>query len=272
MAILGAALLDLAQQEPSAWWEVPWVALTLLAIAGVAAGIINAIAGGGSFLTLPLLQLLGLGPGMASGTIRVGVVAQNLAVLGTFRGEGVRVAPRDLGLAVPMCIGALGGSYLATRLDDAVLQPIFGVVFVAWAVLLVVRPGKFSADRSKSREPGALAWAASFGIGIYGGFMQAGVGFPLLAMLVGHLHHTPVRANAIKAALVLAYTLLALGVFAMAGKVAWVEALVLAAGTMCGGWIGTRLQLEHGAALVRWFVLIMVAISGVVMIVRAWPS
>lgn len=267
MALLGSILLE-AVQQPENWWELRWVILSLLALAGVVAGIINSIAGGGSFLTLPLLSFMGLGPGMASGTIRVGVVAQNLAIVATFRRKGVNIPLRDFALALPMCIGALGGSFLATRLDDAILQPVFGVIFVLWALVLLLRPGQFKADDSEPRAPGVTAWGASLAIGVYGGFMQAGVGFPLLAMFVGHLHNSPVRSNAIKASLVLAYTVIALGMFAYAGKVAWTEAFVLAAGTMTGGFIGTRLQLKHGSGMVRWFVLIMVAISGCIMLYR----
>lgn len=221
-------------------------------------------------MTLPLLQLMGLGPGLASGTIRVGILAQNASILTTFRRQGVAVKWADFVLVVPMCVGAAGGSALATRLDDGVLKPIFGAVFVLWAIILLVRPGQFSRDQSEPKQPGVGAWIASLLIGVYGGFMQAGVGFPLLALLVGHLHHTPVRANAIKSAFVLTYTIIALAIFATEGKVAWTEAFVLAGGTTVGGWVGTRLQLQHGAGLVRWFVMIMVAVSGAVMIYRAF--
>lgn len=252
-----------------AWWEAREVMLPLLGLAGLVAGIVNAIAGGGSFLTLPLLQAMGLGPGLASGTIRVGILAQNASIVATFRAKGVKVSGKEFMLALPMCVGALGGAALATRLDDAVLRPIFGAVFVLWAVVLLVKPGQFSEDHAEPREPGWVAWTASAVIGVYGGFMQAGVGFPLLALFVGHLHHTPVRANAIKAAMVMTYTVIALVVFAAEGKVAWVEAFVLAAGTTTGGYFGTRLQLKHGAGMVRWFVLIMVSFSGVMMIYRA---
>jgi uncharacterized membrane protein YfcA len=103
-------------------------------------------------------------------------------------------------------------------------------------------------------------------IGVYGGFLQVGVGFPLLALLVLHMGHPAVQANAIKLALTLGYTLVSLPMFALAGQVAWREGLVLAAGSMVGGWLGTHLQIRGGAKLVRWVVVVAVAASGVAML------
>lgn len=243
--------------------------LALLAAAGLAAGVINSIAGGGSFLTLPVLTALGLPPSLANGTMRVGIIPQNLAIVGTFMRQGVRVPKSVWVLVLPMCLGAGGGSYLATQIDDAVLQPLFGAIFVLWAVILIVKPGSFAANDDEPRDAVPLTWLFAALIGVYGGFMQAGVGFPLLAMLVGHMRFDPVRANAAKAALVLSYTVVALAVFATAGKVAWAEAGILTLGTMTGGWLGTRVQLKAGAGMVRWFVVAMVVISGGVMLWRS---
>ena len=71
---------------------------------------------------------------------------------------------------------------------------------------------------------------------------------------------------AVKVTLVLGYTLLTLPVFAYAGQIAWVPALVLAVGTMAGGWAGARWQVAKGSAVVRWFVLVMVVIGGLLML------
>ena len=103
-------------------------------------------------------------------------------------------------------------------------------------------------------------------IGAYGGFLQAGVGFPLLALLVPGLGYPAVRANAIKVAVVLVFTIAALPLFAVAGQIAWREGLALALGTMIGGWLGAHLQLRAGAGLVRWAVLVMVLIGGITLL------
>lgn len=247
----------------------PGVGLSVLAVAGIFAGVINAMAGGGSFLTIPLLMALGIPAGTTNGTIRVGVLLQNIAATAAFHRKGVREYGTALRYLVPMGVGAAAGSVLASQIDDAVLKPLFGGVFIVWAVILLIKPGRFSEEGRTPREPGPVAYLIALGIGIYGGFIQAGVGFPLIAFLVLYLGFDPVRSNAIKVLLVGMYTLVVIPVFAYTGKVAWLEAGVLAGGTMVGGWLGARWQLRSGAKIVRWFVLVMVTISGVGMVVSA---
>ena len=245
----------------------PGLGLSILAAAGVLAGIINALAGGGSFLILPLLIGLGLPPTVANGTSRVGVVVQCLSSSWTFHSRGVRDYGITVRLALPITLGALAGAYLATRFDDTLLRPVIGVVLVVWGLILGFRPGRFL---EPPEEPSSASWRSDFGglvIGLYGGFLQAGVGFPLLALLIPALGYHAVVANAIKSRLVLIYSLLALPIFAMAGQIVWREGLVLGAGTMVGGWLGARLQLRSGAGIVRWAVLIMVLIGGIALLV-----
>jgi uncharacterized membrane protein YfcA len=246
-----------------------WAALLVLGVAGALASVVNAFAGGGSMLVLPLLIAMGLPPGLANGTNRVGVITQGLASVATFHRRGFRDYRLVARLLVPMMLGAAGGTWLATRMDDELLRLVFGATLAAWAVLLVVRPGRFLHAPPQPRQVGPLALVLSVVIGVYGGFLQVGVGFPLLALLVLYLGHPAVQANAVKLALTLGYTLVSLPMFAMAGQVAWREGLVLAAGGMVGGWLGTHWQIKGGANLVRWVVVIAVAASGVAMLVDA---
>ena len=96
--------------------------------------------------------------------------------------------------------------------------------------------------------------------------MQAGVGFPLMALFVSMLGHTALAGNAAKVALVFIYTLVALAMFAASGEVAWREGAILAVGMIVGGVLGAKLQLRVGPGLVRWAMLVMVAISGVALL------
>lgn len=98
-------------------------------------------------------------------------------------------------------------------------------------------------------------------IGFYGGFIQAGVGFLILGALVPLLGLDLVRANALKVAIVLAHTAIALPVFVARGQVDWSSGLLLAAGTMAGAWIGTRFAVLGGARFVRWVLAIAVLVS-----------
>lgn len=241
--------------------------LVLLAAVGLVASVINTMAGGGGLLVLPVLIALGLPPSVANGTARLGVLTQNLTSVLRFKNDGLGDAKLVVRLAPAMIVGAFAGAFAATRLPDELLRPLFGAVLLTWAVVLVVRPGRFLAHPPEPRTPGWGSQIAALAIGVYGGFLQAGVGFPLLALLVTALGHEPVRANAIKVALVLAFTLVSLPMFAAAGQVAWKEAIALAAGAAIGGWLGAAWQVRSGAALVRWVVVMAVAISGVAMVI-----
>lgn len=252
-------VVDPASLDPA------WM-LVLLGLAGALAAIINTMAGGGSMLVIPVLLAMGLPASTANGTLRVGVVALTATASLTFYRKGVREHRAVGKLVIPMMVGAGAGSYAATILPDDVLRTVFGVSLVVWAVLLVVRPGAFSAEASEPRAIGPAAWAGALGIGLYGGFLQVGVGFPMLALLVVGLHYTPIRANAIKLMLVLGYTAVALPIFALAGQVAWRESIVLGIGMAAGGYLGTRLQLRTGAKVIRWVVVITVCIAGVAML------
>lgn len=249
-----------------------WVGLLVLGLVAAVAGVINTMAGGGSLLTLPVLIALGLPPGMANGTIRVGVLVQNLAATLTFHRRGFRQYRLVLRMLPPMVLGAAAGTALATRLPDDALRIVFGVMLAGWAVVLVLRPGRFLDPPEQPRPAGPLALGLALLIGAYGGFLQAGVGFPMLALFVLYLGHTAVQANAVKVVLVLAYTAVSLPMFAIAGQVAWREGTAMAAGAMFGGWLGTHLQIKGGARLVRWVVVVAVGISGLAMLRGALTS
>lgn len=244
----------------------PWLDLALLVAAGVVAGVINTLAGGGSFLTLPILIGLGLPAGVANGTTRVSVLAQNATSAITFHRSGVRPHAVTARLLLPVLVGAAFGSWLATQLDDLLFRPVIGVVLLVWAVILAVKPERFMHPPEHEREPTPLSYGLAMVVGIYGGFLQAGVGFPLIALLSGQLGYDLVRTNAIKAGLIFAYTCIALIIFAGYGQIAWTPALVLAGATMLGGWLGARWQLARGSGLVRWVVLIMVVVAGISML------
>ncbi len=247
----------------------PWLDLGLLLVAGFAAGVINSMAGGGSFLILPLLVGLGLPANVANGTTRIGVISQSIAAIATFRRKGVDTGRLSLRLAPAMLLGALLGSWLATQITDAAFKPVIGAVLIAWAILLLVKPDRFLRPPDHERPPSAITHVLCGLIGVYGGFLQAGVGFPLLAMLSGHLGYDLVRSNSTKVTLTLAFTLIALPVFIYADQIAWTPALVLAATTMLGAWAGVRWQLDKGSEVVRWFVVVMVAVSGTAMLISA---
>lgn len=238
-----------------------WVDAVLL-LGGLACGVINVVAGGGSFLTLPLLIFLGLPAATANGTNRLGIVAQNLSAVASFHRSRVLDWTLALWLSLPACLGSYLGAVLSLELDEATFRRVLAVLMVVLTLgSLVWRPGG-------SGEAGPLSprarWAMGLGFflaGIYGGFVQAGVGFLILAVtsLAGL---DLVRGNALKVSTLLFSTLVSLIPFLLADRLEWRTGLVLSAGTLAGGYLGARLTVLKGQRWVQRFVgLAVVAVA-----------
>ncbi len=229
----------------------------LLALAGFVSSALNMVSGGGSFLTLPLLIFLGLPAGEANATNRVGVVAQNITGVLSFHSHGVL----DWGFArrtfLPCAIGAVLGSYAALHVGDHELRRVFSVLMLLMTLFALVDPGRFRPERPAART--ALAALGFLGAGFYGGFIQAGVGFIVLA-LTSLLGLDLVRGNAVKVFLVLVQTSLSLAVFTWAGKVAWRPGLAMAFGCCLGSLAGVRLTVLKGHAWVQRVVTVTVVV------------
>jgi hypothetical protein len=237
----------------------------LLFLFGIVAGILNVIAGGGSFLTVPMLIFLGLPPTVANGTNRVGILLQNLGAVWGFQRHG-KMPWEAVGWAVvPATIGAVFGAWGAVVIDERAFKNIFAVVMVAVTLWSLWQPGGRrvapAADRPYEPRRGVLA-GGFFVAGIYGGFVQAGVGFLILAV-VSMAGLDLVRGNALKVCSILVYTIGALLVFALEGKIDWTLGIILAAGTLIGGQLGVRFTVLKGHRWVRRVVTVMVIIFAV---------
>ncbi len=221
----------------------------ILIAGGIAAGVVNTMAGGGSLISVPLLVLFGLPGTVANGTNRVGILLQNLTAAWQFRKRGVSGLEGAAQVLVPVCFGSLIGAVTIARIDDAAFERTFGVVMLLNLVPML-RSRRSDPSRPSRPWPRWLRFAAFFGIGVYGGAIQAGVGL----LLVGALSHAGVdlvRANSIKVAVNVVLTAFALPVFVLAGQVAWLPAAVLACGFIAGGWVGARLAVAGGERLLR---------------------
>jgi hypothetical protein len=227
--------------------------LSILAAGGLVAGVVNTLAGGGSLLTVGLLVFLGMPGTLANGTNRVGVLAQNLTTAWRFRAEGLSGFRDALPVLLPLLLGSLVGAYGISRVTPAVFERLFGVVMLLLLVPLL-RPGR-PRDRTLGGEP-RITWppavrlAVFFGIGLYGGALQAGVGIFVLFAL-SHAGYDLVRANSIKAVVIAALTAVAVPVFVASGQVVWREALALGSGFVLGGWLGVRVAVVGGERVIR---------------------
>ncbi len=242
-------------------------AIILLCLAGFLAGGVNTIAGGGSNLTLPLLMMLGLPADVANGTNRVGIWLQCVAGVGAFDRHDALPRAAVAPVFVPTLSGGLTGALLAVALPNLYLKPVLLLCILTMAVAMLLRPDTIAPPPGTgARSPGEhrLAWWGLFGAGVYGGFVQAGVGFILLAVLTAGLRYDLLRANALKMSCALAFTTVALGVFIIFGKVSWVPGLILALGAMAGAWLAVKIAVNLSQAALRriLFVLTVAAVVG----------
>ncbi len=242
-----------------------WYFYPLLIAAGFLAGFINTLAGSGSAVTLPLLIFMGLPANVANGTNRVAILLQNVASVESFRRQRVLDARGALVLSVPATLGSVIGANLSLTLNEELMRRTLGLVMLITLFVILARPQRWLEGRLERLTgwptPGQLL--LFFLVGLYGGFIQVGVGIWLLVGLVLVLGYDLVRANAVKVTIVLFFTLAALAVFVANGQVQWREGLVLAAGNMLGGWAGARFAVEKGVVWVRRVLIAIVVYSAV---------
>ncbi len=239
--------------------------LAALCAAGLAAGFINTMAGGGSFLTLPALMLIGLPADVANGTNRVGILVQSLTGSASFYRRGVFRARAILPALMPSVFGALVGALGAAVTPPTVLKPVLLTALILMALWITLRPKSFSGngDGDENTSDGAKrkATLALFGAGLYGGFVQAGVGFMLLGAFAGVLGMGLTKANAMKLVCTTVFSGVALAVFIAVDQVRWIPGLVLAAATTTGTQIGVRFALRAPPKVLRWILLVAVIAS-----------
>ena len=242
-------------------------ALILIAV-GLFAGFVNTVAGGGSLLTLPVMIFMGLPPIVANATNRLALLFQNISAVAGFRSKGISTWPYNLYLSITAVIGAMIGAKISVELDPLLFSRILSVIMVAVIGFMVFNPLKkktFEAEKM-DRKHQIIGVILFFGVGLYGGFIQAGVGFIVIAVLSMVNNMRLVRANSAKVFVILFYTIAALGVFIYEGVINWQWGLTLAVGNTAGGWIGSRWQVEKGEVWIRRILMVMV----VMLAIKLW--
>jgi uncharacterized membrane protein YfcA len=240
-----------------------WYLIPAAIAAGFLAGFINTLAGSGSLVTLPMLIFLGLPATVANGTNRVGVLLQNLVAIDSFRRKGVFDLRGAVYLGAPAVLGSIVGAQIAVNLDEVAMRRAIGLLMVAMLFVIILRPQRWLQgvlDRLEGR-PKLWQLALFFLIGIYGGFIQAGVGIFLLAGLVLGVGYNLVRANAVKVGVIFFFTISALVVFVRNDQVDWLLGFIIAIGNMLGAYIAAKLAVERGAVMVHRLLIVIVIVS-----------
>ncbi len=243
----------------------------LLALVALAAGVIDAIAGGGGLLTVPALLAAGLPSHLALGTNKGQSVFGSFAAMVKFARAGM-IDPARARVGFPLgLLGSLLGAALVLTVPPAALKPVVLVLLAAAALFIGLRsgpPGARAAGGPSRRHRGSVtAGLVALCIGAYDGFFGPGTGTFLIVASVALLGDGLAEASAGAKVVNFASNLAAVAVFASRGLVLWQVALPMAAAQLAGGWIGAHLAVRRGDALVR---RVAVAVSLALAAKLAW--
>lgn len=237
----------------------------ILAI-GVVAGFLNTVAGGGSLITLPILIFLGLPTAVANGTNRVALVVQNTVAVWNFRRKGFFDWKMGLLFGIPAMIGSILGAQLAIKTPDETFNKILAVIMLLVLWLTIKPPKKKTnseSDTQLSRNQKILGVIGFTLIGLYGGFVQAGVGFIIMAFTNTLIGMSLVKINSIKVLVVGLYMITSLVTFIIHGNVQWTYGLVLAVGNGFGAWLGSSFAVSKGEKWIKFFLVVTVLIMSI---------
>ena len=245
----------------------------LLGLAGMAAGVVNALAGGGTLISFPMLTAVGVPAVAANVTNTValcpGIMGGIFAQRRDLEGQGRRLW---LALPIGMLGGIAGGLLLLHSGEQAFRSLIPYLILLASGLLaaqdwirswLVRHPHHSTRPASPAQVTLPVGLAA-----IYGGYFGAGLGVILLAVLGLTLDDTLARLNALKQAIALAVNLAAAILFLFSGQMVWSAALIMAAGALIGGSLGGRLFKAVDPATLRWVIVGVGVVVALVYLVR----
>ncbi|HEY0652133.1 MAG TPA: sulfite exporter TauE/SafE family protein [Chryseosolibacter sp.] len=243
-------------------YEIP-----LIIVTGFGAAFLNTVGGGGSLFSVPILTFLGLPITSANATSRVALLFQNIFAVGGFRSKGIELPwPYSLYLGIASLFGGVIGAMLASTIKDEVFNKIFVGVMILSVFLILYDPIKSKGPEKLSTKNQVIGSILFFFIGIYGGFVQAGIGFMVIAVLSIVNNLSLVKSNYVKVFAAIVYTGVSVIVFALEGKVVWITGLVLAIGHALGGWYASRWSVDKGEV---WIKRVMI-VSILAMAVKLW--
>lgn len=234
-----------------------WYHYFLIVLVGLFAGFLNTLAGSGSIISLSMLMFLGLPANLANGTNRIAILMQNIVGVSSFKKQKIFTFKEGIWLAIPAIAGSIAGAAFAVEMNEEIMEKTIGGLLAFLFIIILYKPNAWLTENSTliRTKPNLLQIIIFFCIGFYGGFIQVGVGFFLLAGLVLSCGFDLIKANAIKLLIVLFYTPFALGVFILNNQVDYKIGFTLAAGNMLGAYIAANFALSLGAKFIRYLLL-----------------
>lgn len=230
-----------------------WQAIVLVLV-GTLAGFMNVMAAGGSMISVPVMVFMGMPGPVANGTNRIAILAQNITATITFFRRGYSDFRLSLSLALCALPGAVAGAFIGTRLEGIWFNRTLAVIMVAIMIITATKksqgPGR---EENVTISPSRLVAGHLLMVlaGLYGGFIQIGVGFILVPILNRVLGLDLVRANMHKVFIIGSYTIFALAVFISQVEILWLLGICLAVGNSIGAWLGAHLSVNKGEKTIK---------------------
>lgn len=244
---------------------------TIALLGAFLAGGINTLSGNGSAITLTILmEVLGLPADVANATNRVGIATQSLAGTWAFKRAGrldmAARRRREMWQIVGVAsAGAMIGIWLSLVVDNSTYRSIFRYLLIVMLLVVLVKPKRWlSTEVGGSTLSPWIAVPAFFALGIYGGFIQMGMGIFFLALMVLVAKYEIIQANVVKGIVVLIYTAVAVAIYSWRGLIDWPFGLLMAVGQTLGGYLTARYAANDPRAGVWAYRLLLVVILGAI--------
>ena len=237
----------------------------LLILSGILVGFRNTLSAGGTTVSIALYLAMGIPPQATNAINRVGVLFQNgFASLVFYRKHAVNYK-HVLLYALPVMIGAFIGSMTAVKIDEKVFNICFAAVLLIMIVFLCTdRKTDSRQERPFTLQNYFKSFFLFMAAGFYGGFVQAGTGFLLIAVIGSWWGYDLVKTTAAKNTVMFCYTVVAMAVFLLRGGVElryWLYALIHSAGNVIGSYIATRYALKKGNKFVKIIIICVIIMT-----------
>lgn len=236
-----------------------WNIVIMLVVSGIIVGIVNTLAGGGSVITMTMFMALGLPINVANGSNRIAVLLQNLTATVTFLRKRMLNIRHGLLLSIPVIIGNIAGSLVATHINETVFKICFGVILLV-ILLYIIFDNRIKIREGHNIDIKPLHYLWFLLIGFYGGYIYVGIGYLILAITLWSMRMDIVTANVIKNFVIFVATPFSLAVFMLNGQVDYMFGLLHGAGNIIGSFLASHYMVGWGKGFIKTFIAVLVII------------
>lgn len=245
-------------------FDLTWFQYLLLGLAALAAGLVNALAGGGTLITFPALIAMGVSPVVSNITNTMALLPGHLGSVLAQKEQLKQQKKQAIIYAIAGLIGGLAGGYLLLHTGEKLFKALVPyLILIATLLLAVADPvRRWVGRKTQASQPAAqqFAWWSVIPVifaAAYGGYFGAGLGVIVIAVLGLVSAEKLTKLNALKVFIALTTNLAAAVYFLFSDKVLWSAALVMAVFALIGGALGGRLSQKIKPGLLRWIIVVL---------------